>query len=96
MITPQDDPTQWCAPGFFVAKKNGDLRLVIDYTRLNKYICHLVHTFPLTQEILSGIDPDSTVFAKLDATQGYHQVPLDENSSRLTTCKIMHLYVSIT
>ena len=44
-----------------------------------------IHTFPSTQEILSGISPDSTVFAKLDATQGYHQVPLDEDSSRLTT-----------
>ena len=22
VITPQDDPTEWCAPGFFVAKKN--------------------------------------------------------------------------
>ena len=85
VITPQDDPTEWCAPGFFVAKKNGDLRLVIDYTRLNKFVRRPIHTFPSAQEILSGIDPDSTVFAKLDATQGYHQVPLDEDSSRLTT-----------
>ena len=44
-----------------------------------------VHTFPSAQEILSGIDPDSTVFAKLDAMQGYHQVPLEEESSKLTT-----------
>ena len=86
VITPQNDPTEWCAPGFFVAKKNGDIRLVIDYTRLNKYIKRPVHTFPSTQEILAGIEPDSKVFAKLDATQGYHQVPLDEESSKLTTC----------
>ena len=84
MITQQDDPTEWCAPGFFVAKKNGDLRLVIDYTRLNKYVRCQIHTFPSTQEMLSGIDPDSTVFAKLNETQGYHQVPLDEDSSKLT------------
>ena len=84
VITQQKDPTEWCAPGFFVAKKNGDLRLVIDYTRLNKSVHRPVHTFPSTREILSGIDPDSKVFAKLDATQGYHQVPLDEDSSRLT------------
>ena len=85
VITHQDEPMEWCAPGFFVAKKNGDLRLVIDYTRLNKYVKRPVHTFPSAQEILSGIDPDSKVFAKLDATQGYHQVPLDEESSKLTT-----------
>ena len=85
VITRQDDPTEWCAPGFFVAKKNGDLRLVVDFTRLNKYVKRPIHTFPPTQEILSGIDPNSKVFAKLDATQGYHQVPLDEESSKLTT-----------
>ena len=76
---------EWCAPGFFVAKKNVDLRLVVDFTSLNKYIKQPIHTFPSTQEILSGIDPYSKVFAKLDATQGYHQVPLDEDSSKLTT-----------
>ena len=85
VITQEEEPTEWCAPGFFVAKKNGDLRLVIDYTRLNQYVRRPVHTFPSTQEILSGIDPQSKVFAKLDATQGYHQVPLDEDSSKLTT-----------
>ena len=66
-------------------QKDRDLRLVIDYTRLNKYVKRPVHTFPSAQEILSGIDPDSKVFAKLNATQGYHQVPLDEESSKLTT-----------
>ena len=81
----QDDPTEWCALGFFLAKKNSDLRLVVDYTKLNKYVRHPVHTFPWTQEILSGIDPSSKIFAKLDATQGYHQVFLDEDSSKLTT-----------
>ena len=77
VITRQDEPTEWCAPEFFVIKKNGDLRLVIDYTQLNKYVRRPVHTFPSTQDIISGLDPSSRVFAKLDATQGYHQVPLE-------------------
>ena len=85
MIKPQEEPTEWCAPGFFVIKKNGDLRLVVDYTHLIKYIRRPVHIFPSTQEILSGLDPESRVFAKLDAMQGYHQVPLEDDSSKLTT-----------
>ena len=85
VITLQDEPKEWCAPGFFLIKKNGDLHLVIDYTQLNKYVRHPVHTFPSTQDIISGLDPSSRVFAKLDATQGYHQVPLEEESSKLTT-----------
>ena len=85
VITRQSEPTEWCAPGFFVIKKNGDLRLVIDYTQLNKHVRRPIHTFPSTQEILAGLDPESRVFAKLDATQGYHQIPLEEESSKLTT-----------
>ena len=85
VITRQSEPTEWCALGFFVIKKNGDLRLVIDYTQLNKHVRRPIHTFPYTQEILAGLDPKSRVFAKLDATQGYHQIPLEEESSKLTT-----------
>ena len=85
VITRQDDPTEWCAPGFFVTKKNGDLRIVINYTHLNKYVKWPAPTFPSAQEILLGIDPDPTMFAKLDVTKGYHQVPMDEVNSRLTT-----------
>ena len=85
VITRQEEPTEWCAPGFFVIKKNRDLRLVIDYTHLNKYMRRPVHTFSPMQDILAGLDPTSRVFAKLDATQGYHQVPLEEESSKLTT-----------
>ena len=85
VIARQVDPTEWCAPGFFVVKKNGDLRLVVDYTQLNKHVRRPIHTFPSTQEILAGLDPESRVFAKLDATQGYHQIPLEEESSKLTT-----------
>ena len=85
VLIAQEEPTDWCAPGFFVVKKNGDLCLVVDYTHLNKYVQRPVHTFPSAQEIISKLDPDSKVFAKLDATQGYHQVPLEEDSSKLTT-----------
>ena len=85
VITRQAEPTEWCAPGFFVIKKNGDLRLVIYYTQLNRHVRRPIHTFPSTQEILAGLDPESCVFAKLDATQGYHQIPLEEESSKLTT-----------
>ena len=85
VITCQDEPTDWCVPVFFVIKKNGNLRFVVDFTHLNKCVCHPVHTFRSTQEILSGLDPKSKVFPNLAATQGYHQVPLEENSSKLTT-----------
>ena len=44
-----------------------------------------MHPFPSAEEIIAGLNPDSKVFAKLDVTQGYHQVPLEEDISKLTT-----------
>ena len=62
-----------------------DLRLVVDYKGLNKYVLRPTHTFPSSAEVTAGLDPASRFFCKLDATSGYHQIPLDEESSKLTT-----------
>ena len=39
VITPCHEPTDWCAPGFFLVKADGkSVRLVTDYTKLNSYV----------------------------------------------------------
>ena len=39
IITPCDEPTDWCSPAFFVPKGHGKcVRLVTDFTKLNQYI----------------------------------------------------------
>jgi len=82
-----DDPTEWCAPGFFVPKPDGKrVRLVTDYTKLNKFVRRPTHPFPSVKEIFRCIPKESArVFAKLDAVHGYFQLALDEESSKLTT-----------
>ena len=85
IIVPVNEPTEWISPGHFVPKPNGGVRLVTDYKRLNESVQRPVHPFPCTREILQNIDPASKFFAKMDAVQGYFQIPLDEESSRLTT-----------
>ena len=62
-----------------------DLRLVVDYTKLNQYAKRPVHPFPSTKDILQQLPHDGKVFATLDAVQGYHQIELSENASKLTT-----------
>jgi hypothetical protein len=78
-------PTDWVSPGHFVPKPNGTARLVTDYTRLNQYVKRPIHPFPATLDILQNINPNSKWFAKLDAIHGYFQIPLDTESSYLTT-----------
>ena len=85
VIARVDTPTEWCAPAFFVKKPSGGLRLVTDFTGLNRRVKRPVHPFPAPQDIISGLSPSSTVFAKLDALSGYHQVPLTDPASFLTT-----------
>ena len=68
-----------------MSKPNRKLRLVTDFTRLNKFIKRPVHPFPSANKIIQYMPSEAKVFAKLDAVQGYHQVELDEESRHLTT-----------
>ena len=83
---PVTETTDWCSPAFFVTKADGiRVRLVTDYTRLNRHVKRPVHPFPSTKEITQAIPHGSKWFAKLDAVHGYFQLALDEESSFLTT-----------
>ena len=44
-----------------------------------------VHPFPSVADIIQSIPASAACFAKLDATHGYFQIPLDEEASKLTT-----------
>ena len=45
----------------------------------------LAHPFPSVADIIQSIPASAACFAKLDATHGYFQIPLDEEASKLTT-----------
>ena len=62
-----------------------DLRLVVDYTGLNRFVKRPVHPFPPTRDIINNIPAGTRFFCTLDCVQGYHQIELSEESSRLTT-----------
>ena len=56
VITRVKETTEWCSPAFFVPK--GDkirVRLVTDYTELNKHVMRPVHLFSHTREILQAV-----------------------------------------
>ena len=86
VIVPVNITTDWCSPAFFVPKSNMiRVRLVTDYTHLNKYVKRPVHPFPCTAEILQAIPSTVTCFSKLDAVHGYFQLALEPKSSLITT-----------
>merc|ERR1712026_316374 len=61
------------------------LRLVTDLFKLNLYTKRPIHPFPTPEAIRQSLDADSKWFCTMDATHGYFQIPLTEESSRLTT-----------
>ena len=84
-MVPENEPSEWCHRGFFVQKPDGGLRLVNDLSPINEYVLRPLHPFTSGAELVRSIKPTSRVFAKLDALSGYFQIPLDEESKKLTT-----------
>lgn len=68
---------------FCVRKKDGSLRLNIDYRGLNKKIVPDRHPIPHIQEILDGLGGNNW-FSMLDQGKAYHQGAISEDSKKYT------------
>ena len=62
-----------------------NVRLVTDFTYINKRVVRPVHPFPSSADIMQAIPPDAYIFAKLGAVHGYFQLALAKVSADLTT-----------
>ncbi len=67
-----------------MSKPNGDLRICLDPRPLNKAIKRQHHRLPTAEEILSEM-AGAQYFSKMDASSGYWQVKVDDESADLLT-----------
>ena len=74
--------SEWTAPSFFVPKKTGDGRIVMDFHELNKYIVRKLYPLPKIQDLLQKLEKFKYTMA-IDLRRGYYHIPLDEISSKL-------------
>ena len=58
--------------------------MCLDPKDLNQYIMRKHYPMPTVGDVAASM-PGATVFRCIDASSGYWQIPLDEESSRLTT-----------
>ena len=73
----------WLAPAVYVPKKNGELRICIDYRELNKRTMKDAYPLPLPDEVQDRL-AGAKIFSKLDLQSGYWQLPVQEED-RLKT-----------
>ena len=74
-IRPSISP--WGASILFVKKKDGSLRLCIDYRQLNRVTIRNQYPLPRIDELFDQLQ-GSRVYSKIDLRSGYHQLRVQD------------------
>jgi hypothetical protein len=74
----------WGALVIFVKKKDGTLRLCIDFRQLNKVTIKNKYPFPRIDDLFDQLKGER-IFSKIDLRLGYHQVRIKEEDTNKTT-----------
>ena len=68
-----ESKSRYTVPCFYIPKKDGSLRLVQDYRKLNQVIIKDKTLLPLTEEMIDKLK-EMKYFNKLDLIWGYNNV----------------------
>ena len=83
---PTGESFTWCHPLAVVPKKGStEPRITVDLSGLNKYVKRPAYPTRSPREAVAAISPGSRYFTTLDSRHGYWQIPLDDDSAKLTT-----------
>ena len=75
LIRPSVSP--WGTPVLFVKKKDGTLRLCIDYKKLNQVTVKNKYPLPRIDDLFDQLQ-GAGIFSKIDLRSGYHQLKVAE------------------
>uniref|UniRef100_A0A1X7T3B8 Reverse transcriptase domain-containing protein n=1 Tax=Amphimedon queenslandica TaxID=400682 RepID=A0A1X7T3B8_AMPQE len=75
--------SEWASPLVIVKKKDGGIRLCVDYRQLNQVTKFDAYPMPRVEELLDTIG-DAEFITTLDLAKGYWQVPVNEKDREKT------------
>ncbi|KAA3484713.1 DNA/RNA polymerases superfamily protein [Gossypium australe] len=84
----------WGAPVLFVKKKDGSLRLCIDYKQLNKVTIKNKYPLPHIDDLFDQLK-GTTVFSKIDLRSGYYQLLVKDSDVPKTAFRTRFMVVFI-
>nr|GFB32788.1 reverse transcriptase [Tanacetum cinerariifolium] len=79
----------WDAPVLFVKKKDGSMRLCIDYHELNKITIRNCYPLPRIDDLFDQLQ-GAMHFSKIDLRSGYHQLRVKEQDISKTAFRIRY------
>uniref|UniRef100_A0A1X7UT63 Reverse transcriptase domain-containing protein n=1 Tax=Amphimedon queenslandica TaxID=400682 RepID=A0A1X7UT63_AMPQE len=76
--------SEWSSPIVLVGKKDGTMRLCVDYRRLNELTTSDVYPMQRVDDVIDRVG-GANYFSTLDLTKGYWQVPVEEKDRPKTS-----------
>ena len=92
-IRPSTSP--WGAPVLFVKKKDKNLRLCIDYRKLNRVMIKNRYPLPRIDDLFDQLR-GAQVYSKIDLHIGYHQLRVREADIPKTTFRVWYGHFELT
>jgi hypothetical protein len=92
-IRPSVSP--WGAPILFVKKKDGTLRLCIDFRQLNKVTVEKKYPLPRINDLFDQLKNEK-IFSKIDLRSGYHEVRIKEEDINKTAFRTRYGHYEFT
>ncbi|GFV55503.1 retrovirus-related Pol polyprotein from transposon 412 [Trichonephila clavipes] len=80
----KESVSDYCSPIVLCKKKDGNLRICIDYRKINSKTEKDQYPLPLIEEVLDQLQ-SGNFFSTIDLKNGFFHVEMEENSKKFTS-----------